>query len=167
MRVKWRLRVLAIRPRKRWDLRRLHHRSRVRYVRFLGLAAGIGLIGGSLAACGTQSPDLFVVNRDGTVPGAKLRLLVSDQTTRCNGEPAKQLTSAQTLEARDLRRKLLELQHSEGEIPKSGPAQIFSYVVQTEQGRLRYPDTQQRPEVLPRLTLFVRRVAIDTCGLER
>ena len=47
------------------------------------------------------------------------------------------------------------------------PAQIFSFVVETEEGTLRYPDTQQRPDVLPRLTRFVRRVAIDTCGLPR
>jgi hypothetical protein len=120
-----------------------------------------------LSACGTPSPDLFVVNRDGTVPGAKLTLLVSDQSARCNGAPAKPLTSAQILEARDLLRELLDLQTSKAEIPPSGPAQIFSYVVETEDGKLRYPDTQQRPEVLPRLTLFVRRVAIDTCGLKR
>lgn len=167
MKLKARLRLLPIDLRKRWRFRSLDHRSMVVCARFLGLAAGIVLVGGSLAACGTPSPDLFVVNRDGTVPGAKLRLLVSDQSTRCNGGPAKPLTSAQTLEARELVRELLELQRGDGEIPKSAPAEIFSYAVQTEQGRLRYPDTQQRPEVLPRLTRFVRRVAIDTCGLER
>ncbi len=167
MTLRSRLRLLSCTARKHWAFLSLKHRSSVVCVRLLGLTAGIVLLGGSLAACGTPSPDLFVVNRDGTVPGAKLRLLVSDQTTRCNGGPARPLMSAQTLEARDLRRDLLQLQHSDGEIPKSAPAQIFSYVVQTEEGRLRYPDTQQRPEVLPRLTRFVRRVAIDTCGLKR
>jgi hypothetical protein len=44
---------------------------------------------------------------------------------------------------------------------------IFSFSVQTEKGSLRYPDTAQRPPVLPRLSRFVRHVAIDTCGLER
>jgi hypothetical protein len=39
--------------------------------------------------------------------------------------------------------------------------------VRTELGTLRYADTAQRPEVLPRLTRFVRRIAIDTCGLPR
>jgi hypothetical protein len=125
------------------------------------------LAAGSLGACGTPSPDLFVVNRSGTVPGAKLTLLVSDQSARCNGAPAKPLTSAQILEARDLLRELLELQTSKQAIPKSSPAQIFSYVVETEDGKLRYPDTQQRPEILPRVTRFARRVAIDTCGLQR
>lgn len=125
------------------------------------------LASASLAACGTPSPDLFVVNRDGTVPGAKLKLLVSDQSARCNDAPAKPLTSAQIIEARGLRRDLLELQQSKDAIPNAGAAQIFSFVVETAEGTLRYPDVQQRPEVLPRLTRFVRRVAIDTCGLQR
>jgi hypothetical protein len=86
---------------------------------------------------------------------------------RCNGAPAKPLTSAQILEARDLHRELLDLQLSRDAIPQSPAAQIFSFVVETEEGKLRYPDTQQRPEILPRLTLFVRRTAIDTCGLQR
>ncbi|MDP1849043.1 MAG: hypothetical protein Q8K79_14720 [Solirubrobacteraceae bacterium] len=129
--------------------------------------AGTALLGLVVAACGTPSPDLFVVNRDGTVPGAKLELLVSDQTARCNDGPAQRLSSGQIIEARDIRRDLLLLQNGEAGIPKAPPAQFFEFAVQTEEGTLRYPDTQQRPEILPRLSRFVRRVAIDTCGLER
>ncbi len=119
------------------------------------------------AACGTPSPDLFVVQRDGTVAGARLSLLVSDQTARCNDGPVENLTSAQIIEARDIKRELLLLQTGDDAVPKAPPAQIFEFAVQTEEGTLRYPDTQQRPELLPRLSRFVRRVAIDTCGLER
>lgn len=129
--------------------------------------AASAVLGLAVAACGTPSPDLFVVDRDGTVPGAQLELLVSDQTARCNDGPAKRLSSAQIIEARDLRRDLLLLQNGDEAIPKAPPAQIFTFTVQTEEGTLRYPDTQQRPDVLPRLSRFVRRVAIDTCGLER
>lgn len=125
------------------------------------------LAGLAAASCGTPSPDLFVVNRGGTVPGAKLTLLVSDQTARCNGEPTKPLTSEQILEARDILRELLLVQTDKRAIPRFGPAQFFDFAVQTEEGRLRFPDTQQRPAVLPRLARFVRRVAIDTCGLQR
>jgi hypothetical protein len=120
-----------------------------------------------LVACGTPSPDLFVVVRNGTVPGAKLHMLVSDQSVRCNGAPAQELTSAQTLEARDILRVLLELQTAKTPLPPSAPAQIFSYSVRDEQGTLHYPDSQQRPAIIPRLTLFVRRVAIGTCHLQR
>ena len=64
---------------------------------------------------------------------------------RCNDAPPKPLTSAQIIEARDLRRDLLELQLSKDAIPKAGAAQIFSFVVETEEGTLRYPDTPAAP----------------------
>ena len=133
----------------------------------MAAVATTALIGFAGVSCGTPSPDLFVVNRDGTVPGAKLRLLVSDQTARCNDRPVNRLTSGQIIEARALRRDLLALQRGDDAIPKAPPAQIFTFAVQTEEGTLRYPDTQQRPAILPRLSRFVRRVAIDTCGLTR
>ena len=129
------------------------------------LAAGFSAL--ALASCGTASPDLFVVDRDGTVPGAKLNLLVSDQTARCNNASAEQLTSDQILEARAILRELLVVQTDKQAIPRYPPAQIFRFAVQTEEGRLSFPDTQQRPAVLPRLARFVRRVAKDTCGLAR
>jgi len=121
----------------------------------------------ALGGCGTPSPDLFVINRDGTVPGAKLELLVSDQTVRCNDGPRRDMTSAQILEARDIRRDLIDIQDGLVDVPKAPPAQFFSFAVTTEKGTLRYPDTAQRPALLPRLSRFARRVAIDTCGLRR
>lgn len=130
------------------------------------LAAVAALLATGAAGCGTPSPDLFVVKRGGTVPGAQLELLVSDQTARCNGGPAKNLTSEQILEARDIRDDLHEVQDElDGFRPP--PAQFFTFAVTTEKGTLRYSDTTQRPMVLPRLSRFTRRVAIDTCGLER
>jgi len=131
----------------------------------VAVAGAVGAVG--VAGCGTASPDLFVMNRGGTVPGAKLELLVSDQTARCNNGPVKELTSAQILEARDIKRDLLEVQDGFVKVPQAPPSQIFSFAVTTERGTLRYPDTAQRPPILPRLTRFVRRVAIDTCGLQR
>jgi len=62
---------------------------------------------------------------------------------------------------------VLELQNSEVALPRWPRAQIFRYSVRTQEGTLRYPDTAQRPSVLPRLTRFVRRAAIDLCGLKR
>ena len=121
----------------------------------------------ALGACGTPSPDLFVVHRDGTVPGAKLDLLVSDTTARCNDRAARPLTSAQIIEARDIAKDLRKVQSGEVAVPPSRPAQIFRFSVRTEDGTLRYGDTAQRPPVLPRLSRLVRRVAIDVCGLQR
>jgi hypothetical protein len=128
-------------------------------------AAGVCTLAAS--ACGTPSPDLFVVKRDGNVPGAKLELLVSDTSTRCNHGPVKPLSSAQTLEARDIADDLLKVQSGEIAVPDAPPYEIFSFLVETEKGSLSYPDTAQRPPILPRLSRFVRRLAIDTCGLQR
>lgn len=129
--------------------------------------AAVVASGLALAACGTPSPDLFLVRRDGTVPGAKLTMLVSDTTARCNGGAVQPLTSEQTLEARDITRELLKVQSGKVAVPTAPPAQIFRFSVRTEDGTLRYGDTAQRPVILPRLTLFIRRVAIDVCGLQR
>lgn len=131
--------------------------------RLLVLAAA----GGALGACGTPSPDLFVVERDGSVPGAELKLLVSDTTVRCNGRSPVPLTSRQTVEARDITDDLLLVQSGAVEVPKAPAAQIFSFAIRTEDGTLRFPDTAQRPRILPRTARFIRRVAIDTCKLER
>lgn len=131
-----------------------------------GLAAMAAALASGAAGCGTPSPDLFVVKRDGTVPGARLELLVSDQTVRCNDGPVKNLTSEQILEARDLRDELHEAQDELAGF-EPPPAQFFSFTVTTEKGTVRYSDTTQRPPVLPRVSRFTRRVAIDTCGLER
>lgn len=132
-------------------------------------AVGVALLLAAAAAgCGTPSPDLFVVERDGSVPGAKLELLVSDQTARCNQGPVRNLTSRQILEARDIRDDLIDVQEGVVETPgRQPPSQVFTFAVTTERGTLRYPDTAQRPQIFPRLSRFTRRVAIDTCGLER
>jgi hypothetical protein len=121
----------------------------------------------ALTGCGTPSPDLFEVQRDGTVPGAKLKMLVSDTTVRCNDGDPLPLTSKQTIEARDLTDDLLLVQGGETPYPKPPPAQIFTFVVRDEEGTLRFPDTAQRPDVLPRTAAFVRRLAKDTCKLAR
>ncbi len=127
----------------------------------------VAVLVAGVTGCGTPSPDLFVMKRDGAVPGAGLELLVSDQSVRCNDGPKKNLTSAQILEARGLRRDLIEVQEGRVKVPAPPPAQIFRFSVTTERGTLRYSDTTQRPPILPRLSRFTRRVAIDTCGLQR
>lgn len=121
-------------------------------------------LGVAVAACGTPSPDLFVVQRGGTVPGAELRLLVSDGTVRCNGGDERPLSSDQLLEARALTTDLLGT--SQAEIPPSD-AQFFSFRVQTEEGTLRFADTTTRPPVIPRLVRFTRELARGVCGLPR
>ena len=131
------------------------------------LAALACVAAAALAGCGTPSPDLFVVERGGTVPGAKLHMLVSDTTVSCNYGKALPLTSEQTIEARDITDDLLLVQSGAVEVPQAPPAQIFSYAIRDQAGVVRFADTAQRPPILPRTARFVRRVAIDTCKLTR
>jgi hypothetical protein len=135
--------------------------------RLYPLAAAAAVAAAATAGCGTASPDLFVVERDGAVPGAKLHMLVSDTSVRCNHREPLALSSAQTIEARDLTDDLLAVQSGEVAYPKPPRPQIFHYLVRTADGTLRFPDTAQRPDVLPRTARFVRRVAKDTCKLAR
>jgi hypothetical protein len=130
-------------------------------------AAALALAAVALGACGTPSPDLFVVHRTGTVPGARLDLLVSDTTARCNTGAPRPLSSDEILEARDITKDLLELQRGKAGVPPAPPAQIFRFAVRSEAGMLHYGDTTQRPSVLPRITRFVRDLAIGLCGLPR
>ena len=120
-----------------------------------------------LAGCGTPSPDLFVAERSGTVPGARLHLLVSDTSVRCNHGPPRPLTSAQTIEARDITDDLLLVQSGGVKVPPTPPARIFAYSVRTQEGVLRFADLAQRPPILPRTARFIRRLSIDTCKLTR
>jgi hypothetical protein len=139
----------------------------VRPRRLLAPAAGALVLALALGACGTASPDLFVVHRSGTVPGAKLDLLVSDTTVRCNTDAPRPLSSGQILDARDITKNLLEFQRGKTSLPPAPPAQIFRFSIRSEAGTLRYGDTTQRPLILPRLTRFVRDIAIGLCGLQR
>jgi hypothetical protein len=132
-----------------------------------GAALALAIAALVLPACGTPSPDLFVVHRTGTVPGAKLDLLVSDTSVRCNLGAARPLSSAQTLDAREITKALLEFQRSKLPLPPAPPAQIFRFAVRDEVGTVRYGDTTQRPTVLPRLTRFTRDIAVGLCGLQR
>jgi hypothetical protein len=133
------------------------------------VTAALALVAGLAAAgCGTPSPDLFLVTRGGTVPGAKLTLLVSDTSVRCNKGAVHALTSAQTIDARELSKDLHTFQASKHPIPEaSPPAEIFSFAVKNENGTVRYSDTTQRPTILPRITRFVRDTARNLCGLKR
>jgi hypothetical protein len=116
------------------------------------------------AGCGAPPADLFVVQRTGNVPGAKLDMLVSDGSVRCNGGSEHEITSGQLLRGRAIAAALEEVEQSD--IPPERP-QIFAFRVRSEFGTIRFADTTTRPEVLPQLVLLVRELARDECGLAR
>src|SRR2546423_9170380 len=60
-----------------------------------------------LAGCGAQSSDLFAVDRAGSIPRARLSLVVSDGgTVRCDGGRPVAISDSEPLDARNLQRHL-------------------------------------------------------------
>ena len=126
--------------------------------------AGAILVLVALTGCGGPSADLFVVQRTGEVPGADLRMIISDDGVRCNGGPELGISSDQVLEARAIATDLAEV--TQAEIPPAEPV-VFSFEERSESGTLRFPDTTRRPVVLPRLVRLVRDLARNVCRLPR
>src|SRR4051812_14099110 len=122
----------------------------------------------SLLGCGARSPDLFAVDRAGSIPGARLRLVVNDGgTVRCDDRAAVLITERELLDARELQRDL--------EIPAARalrlPARhgsVLRYRVRTPDGTVAFADdSRAKPAVFDRLVFFVRRLAQARCRLRR
>jgi hypothetical protein len=122
------------------------------------------LLGVAVAGCGGPPADLFVANRTGSVPGAKLEMLVSDGSVRCNGGEAHDISSAQVLEGRAIATDLETVKQSD--IPPAKPG-IFAYEVRSESGTIRFADRNTSPSVLPHIVRLVRDLARTECGLVR
>ncbi|HEX5927699.1 MAG TPA: hypothetical protein VFY45_28040, partial [Baekduia sp.] len=61
----------------------------------------------SAGCSGALPADLFLVQRTGSIPGARLTLRISDDGgAYCNGGERKEITSAQLITAREIRREL-------------------------------------------------------------
>jgi hypothetical protein len=118
----------------------------------------------AVAGCGGPPADLFVANRTGSVPGAKLEMLVSDGSVRCNGGKEHEISSAQVLEGRAIATDLETVKQSD--IPPEKPG-IFAYEVRSESGTIRFVDRNTTPSVLPHIVRLVRDLARTECGLVR
>jgi len=123
----------------------------------------------ALSGCGgVQSPDLFAVSRDGSIPGARLDLIVSDNgTIRCNGRAARLLPNELLLDAREVAR-LLKPEAMRGlTLAHTGNA-VLIYDVRDADGHVSFPDTAAPTHpALARLALFTRQAAKRACGLAR
>jgi len=134
-----------------------------------------------VAGCGGAAPDLLVIERTGTIPGAELTLrLTDDGRVSCNGGPLADLTSQQLIDARQAVRDLEGEDDAVGPAdrnlrlppgPEDGPASILAYeatVRDPPTGSVAWSDTSPRqPPVLQRLALLTRQIARGPCGLER
>lgn len=121
-----------------------------------------------VAGCGTPSADLFVVTRSGTIPGARLTLLVSDDgTVRCNGGSPRGIGSDLLLDARRLVRDL-DASARAGTALRPGRGAVLAYRVRLEAGAVRFSDTSRGlTGPMRRVQAFTRRVATGACGLPR
>lgn len=130
------------------------------------LAALAGIV--ALAGCGADYPDLLVLDRTGSLPGARLSLLVNDGgTVRCNGGEPRQLPARLLLDARTIARDLMEEAADDLELPAPSGS-LLRYRLRTQDGTVTFSDVDavRRPKLAP-VIVFTRAVAQDVCGLAR
>jgi len=130
--------------------------------RALAVAAAL-----ALAGCGTESADLFVVERDGELPGAKLTIVVGDGTSvECDGAE-RPFANALLLDARQLAADLEPLLERRTRLPVPTQA-LLRFRVFNDAGEVRFADASPRlPPELGRVIALTRSIARDSCGRER
>lgn len=134
--------------------------------RSLALAGAAALL--ALAGCGAPSADLFAVQRSGTVPGAKLAVVVNDAgTVTCNEAKPVDITDHELLTARELQRQLKDFaQRHLDLVPR--PGSVYRYEVRTPDGTVRFADNSRGARgALAQLTLFVSQLAHQQCRVVR
>ena len=121
-----------------------------------------------LAGCGTPSADLFVVDRTGSLPDAKLTLRVGDGgTVRCDGGPERSIASEDLLDARQLAEDLRPLLDRGVRLPPR-EGSLLQYRVTGGEGEVRFADNSRgQSEVFARVVRFTRKIAIAACGRDR
>jgi hypothetical protein len=121
----------------------------------------------SIAGCGgLKAPDLFIVYRSGSTPGARLTLLVNEEGgVHCNGGPTLKLSDPQIVQARAIQEELHDIASRHLSLAPR-PGSVFSYYVRDENGTVRFSDNSQgQPKVLRQLALFVLQSAQQICHL--
>lgn len=122
----------------------------------------------ALTGCGGAGSELFVVQRTGTIPGARLTLTVYDDgLVGCNHGPRRRLGDQRLLDAREIERELAPLA-KRGLRLAPGTGSILAYRVSDSDGSVSFADTSRRQRsVLFRVQAFTRRVAREACHLRR
>lgn len=143
------------------------------------LTGVIGVIGATALAClalgtggcgGVLSPDLFIVYRSGSVPGAKLTVLVNEEgAVQCNPNPSHpviyHLSDAQIIEARTIQEDLHDPASRNESLP-AARGSVLSYYLRDQDGSVRFADNSPgQPAVMRKLAAFVLNVAQGVCLL--
>jgi hypothetical protein len=140
---------------------------RVRALALCALLAGL-----LLAGCGgIKAPDLFIVQRTGSGPHARLTLLVNEEGgVHCNGIGSRngvklKLSDPQLVEARAIQEELEE-PSAKHTVLAPGAKSVLRYFVRDEHGYVRFSDdSAAQPKVFRQLALFVLRASQNVCGL--
>lgn len=134
-------------------------------VAVLGLGVGVA----ALAGCGTgKAADLFVIERSGKIPGARLTLqVIDDGFVRCNGGERRRLSGDLLLDAREIHRDLMPSAEEDLTLAP-GPASVLRYRVRQQQGIVEFSDSSRaQPEAFSAVQGFTRTIAKRVCGLAR
>jgi hypothetical protein len=126
------------------------------------------LLAALLGGCGgIKAPDLFIVQRTGQGPAAKLTLVVNEEGgVTCNGGGGKlKLSDPQLVEARAIQENLDEAASKHTSLPPLAKS-VFSYYLRDEHGSVRFSDNSaNQPTVFRKLSLFVLQTAQRVCHL--
>jgi hypothetical protein len=127
------------------------------------IGAGVIVLGG---CGGIISPDLFLVQRSGSTPGAGLSLVISEEgIARCNNGASHRITDPQLIKARDITEHLESYASKHLSLPPQ-PGSVLSYSVRDANGSVRFADNSSRqPPVLHELALLVLEVASQECHI--
>lgn len=128
----------------------------------------------AVAGCGGPSADLYVLERSGSIPGAKLTMVVGDGgTVRCNGGKQYEISSDQLIDARAIVGDLNGDEKEPGPARKSvnlkpGNYTNLRYNVRTEFGTVSFSDSSRpQPPAFFALAKLTRQLAKNVCGLPR
>lgn len=115
---------------------------------------------------GIAAPDLFIVQRTGSGPGARLTLVVNEEGgVHCNAGPTLKLSDPLLIRARAIQEELHE-QASEHLSLTPGAGSVLSYSLRDENGTVRFSDNSPgQPKVFRELALLVLQVAQQVCHL--
>jgi hypothetical protein len=122
-----------------------------------------------LGGCGgVLSPDLFIVHRSGSSPGAKLTMLVNEEgVVHCDNGPPRHLSDPQIIEARTIQEDLEEPAAKHESLP-ARPGSVLSYDLRDANGTVRFSDNSpHQPTAMRKLAGFVLTVAQGVCGLSQ
>jgi hypothetical protein len=125
-----------------------------------------------VAGCGgIKAPDLFIVQRAGSGPGARFTLLVNEEGgVHCYKEPTHpgptlKLSDPQLVQARAIQEELKNPAGEHVSLP-ARPGSVLSYYLRDENGSVRFADNSTgQPKAFRNLALFVLRTAQQVCHL--